>query len=176
MKKIKPDRGQAPLLRRLTAFDFSFEALEGGALPLAQWAGRPLLIVNTASRCGFTPQYQELQELSQRYRDRGLVVLGVPCDDFGGQEPLGAEKIRDFCSKRYGVDFPLTAKTKLTGFKKHPFYRWANGWAGFIGSPKWNFHKYLVSPEGYMYDWFLPTTSPLNERVTGAIESLLPAS
>lgn len=159
---------------RLTAFDFSFTGLEGQSMPLSVWAGRPLLIVNTASRCGFTPQYEELQQLWQKYRDRGLVVIGVPSNDFGKQEPWQEDKIRSFCTKRYGVDFPLTEKTKVSGFGKHPFYKWAGRWAGFIGSPKWNFHKYLVSPEGYMYDWFAPFTSPLAPQVTASIESLLP--
>lgn len=160
--------------RRLNAFDFEFTGIDGNPMPLAIWTGRPLLIVNTASKCAFTPQYKELQELWMRYRDRGLVVIGVPSDDFGGQEPWKEEKIKAFCTKRYEVDFPLTAKTKVFGIGKHPFYKWAGKWAGFVGSPKWNFHKYLISPEGYMYDWFLPFTAPLAPQVTHAIESLLP--
>lgn len=175
-KKKKQPVEQAPefVTRRINAFDFTFTALEGLPMPLSVWAGRPLLIVNTASKCGYTPQYKELQELWQTYRDRGLVVIGVTSNDFGGQEPWGEEKIRAFCTKRYGVDFPLTAKTRVFGLGKHPFYKWAGRWAGFLGSPKWNFHKYLIGPEGYMYDWFLPFTSPLAPQVTSAIESLLP--
>lgn len=163
----------APQLRPVVAFDFSFVSPEGMAMPLAAWQGRPLLIVNTASQCGFTPQFKELQELWTRYRDRGLVVIGVASNDFGKQEPLPDDQLRGFCTREFAVDFPLTGKTKVFGFGKHPFYKWAGRWAGFIGSPKWNFHKYLVAPEGFMYDWFLPTTSPLEPQVTQAVERLL---
>lgn len=174
MKKSKNPIIAPPPPLRLTAFDFIFPGPNGAPMPLNIWRGQPLLIVNIASRCGFTPQLKELQELWERYRNRGLVVIGVPSNDFGRQEPLTDAKIPVFCSKNYGVTFPLTGKCSVFGFKKHPFYRWAGDWAGFIGSPKWNFHKYLVSPEGYMYDWFLPFTSPLSGGVTDAIESLLP--
>ena len=172
-KKIAPAEEQV-VLRRVTAFDFSFTSIDGLPMPLGVWAGRPLLIVNTASKCGFTPQYQELQELWETYRDRGLVVIGVTSNDFGKQEPWGEEKVRAFCTKRYGVNFPLTAKTRVFGLGKHPFYKYAGRWAGFVGTPKWNFHKYLVSPEGYMFDWFFPFTSPMAPQVTQAIEFLLP--
>ncbi len=171
-KNTQPE--EQVVYRRITAFDFSFTSIDGLPMPLGVWTGRPLLIVNTASKCGFTPQYKELQELWDTYRHRGLVVIGVTCNDFGGQEPWGEEKISSFCTKRYGVDFPLSSKTRVFGLGKHPFYRWAGRWAGFVGSPKWNFHKYLVSPEGHMFDWFFPFTSPLAPQVTASIESLLP--
>ena len=170
-KRAPPPTG--PLMVRVTAFDFMFNSLEGQPMPLALWRGHPLLIVNTASRCGFTPQYKELQALWERYRERGLVVIGVPSGDFGKQEFGKAAKIREFCTKRYDVTFPLTEKTKVFGFGKHPFYKWAGRWAGFIGSPKWNFHKYLITPEGLMYDWFMPFTSPLSPQVVNAVEFLL---
>jgi glutathione peroxidase len=157
-----------------SAYDFSFDALKGGALPFAQWRGKPVLVVNTASECGFTKQYTLLQELWQTYRARGLIVLGVPCNDFGGQEPGDAPAIGQFCAANFGVDFPLTAKYHVVGKVAHPFYRWANGWAGLIGSPKWNFHKYLIGPEGQMIDWFAPTTEPGAAKIIRAIEPLLP--
>ncbi len=172
-KSTKKKSAETPQLRPITAFDFSFTTPEGLALPLNAWQGRPLLIVNTASQCGFTPQYKELQELWTRYRGRGLMVIGVTSNDFGKQEPLPDDQLRAYCTREFAVDFPITGKTKVFGFNKHPFYKWAGRWAGFVGSPKWNFHKYLVAPEGFMYDWFLPTTSPLAPQIVQAVEGLL---
>ncbi len=157
-----------------TAHNYTFDALQGGQLPMAAWRGKPVLVVNTASECGFTGQYRQLQDLWQTYRERGLIVLGVPCNDFGGQEPGDAAAIDQFCGVNFGVDFPITAKYHVYGKSAHPFYRWANGWAGLIGCPKWNFHKYLVGPEGQMIDWFASTTEPSADKVTRAIESLFP--
>lgn len=157
------------------AYDFSFDTLKGDALPFTRWRGKPVLVVNTASECGFTKQYAQLQELWQTTRARGLIVLGVPCNDFGGQEPGAATAIEQFCAVNFGVDFPLTAKYHVVGKDAHPFYRWANGWAGLIGSPKWNFHKYLIGPEGQMIDWFAPTTEPCAAKIIRAIEPLLPS-
>ncbi len=156
------------------AYDFTFTALKGGELPLAAWQGKVLLIVNTASQCGFTPQFRALQDLWQRYRDQGLIVLGVPCNDFGGQEPGTEAAVATFCETQFGADFPMTAKYHVLGRKAHPFYRWANGWAGLIGCPKWNFHKYLLGPEGQMIDWFASTTAPDSPRLVREIETLLP--
>ncbi len=172
-KKKTKQAPKTPPLRPITAFDFSFNTPEGLVLPLANWQGQPLLIVNTASQCGFTPQFKELQELWTRYRDRGLVVVGVASNDFGKQEPLPDDQLRGFCLREFAVDFPITGKTKVFGFGKHPFYKWAGRWAGFVGSPKWNFHKYLVAPEGFMHDWFLPTTSPLAPQIVQTVERLL---
>ena len=108
----------------MSAHEFDFEVIGGGALPLSRYKGKPILLVNVASECGFTPQYRELQELWTRYRDRGLVVLGVPSNDFGAQEPGTEDEIRSFCESRYAVDFPLTGKQKVIGGAAHPLYRW----------------------------------------------------
>lgn len=156
-----------------TAHDFSFTAIEGGALPLSQYKGKVVLLVNTASQCGFTPQYSDLQAVWERYRDRGLVVLGVPSNDFGGQEPGSEAQIKEFCEVNFSVDFPLTAKEHVVGEDAHPFYRWAADRLGFAAKPRWNFHKYLIAPDGSLADWFSTVTKPTSGRVTAAIEDQL---
>jgi glutathione peroxidase len=159
------------------AYRFSFSTLAGGEpLPLAQFEGQVLLVVNTASRCGFTKQYEGLQKLYEAYRDRGLVVLGVPSNDFGGQEPGTSEEIAHFCKLNYGVSFPLARKEAVSGEHSHPFYHWAREELGFGTSPAWNFHKYLVDRRGKLVDYFHSTTAPDSKRVTEAIEKLLDAS
>jgi glutathione peroxidase len=157
-----------------SAHDFSFTAIEGGPLPLAQFKGRTVLVVNTASLCGYTPQYAALESLWQRYRDRGLVVLGVPSNDFGGQEPGSATEIKQFCETNYAVNFPLTAKVAVSGAGAHPFYKWAATELGQASKPRWNFHKYLVGPDGRLVAWFPTATEPGSETVTKAIEAALP--
>ncbi|HEV8392593.1 MAG TPA: glutathione peroxidase [Dongiaceae bacterium] len=156
------------------AHGFAFTAIDGAALPLSKFKGKAVLVVNTASECGYTPQYKDLEALWQRYRDRGLVVLGVPCNDFGAQEPGSEKQIRDFCEVNYGVDFPLTAKAHVTGKDAHPFYQWAAAVAGEAASPRWNFHKYLIGPDGALAAWFPTKTAPTAKDVTNAIEAALP--
>jgi glutathione peroxidase len=156
-----------------TAHDFSFESIDGASLPLKAWAGRPVLVVNTASRCGFTPQYEGLQALWERYRDQGLVVLGVPSNDFGGQEPGTASEIKDFCETTFSVDFPLTEKTVVKGEGAHPFYAWARDNRSDLPTPGWNFHKYLVSPDGTLAGAFPTRTDPLSPEITKAVEEFL---
>jgi glutathione peroxidase len=160
--------------RDFGAFSFSFTSIEGAPLPLTAFEGKTLLVVNTASFCGFTRQYDGLQELWERYRDRGLVVLGVPSNDFGGQEPGTETEIKQFCEVNFNIDFPLTAKEHVKGAAAHPFYKWAGGELGEAAQPRWNFHKYLVSPDGRLVGWFATATSPISERVLGAIEAHLP--
>lgn len=158
-----------------SAHDFSFNTIDGEALPLSAFRGKAVLIVNTASRCGFTPQYAGLQRLWMEYRDRDLVVLGVPSNDFGGQEPANESAIKDFCAVNFDVDFPMTSKTKVRGADAHPFYRWAAAEAGPLGVPRWNFHKYLIAPDGRLADWFSTTTTPDASRLREAVERQLPA-
>lgn len=156
-----------------SAHDFSFTSIEGAPLPLSDFKGKVVLLVNTASRCGFTPQYEGLQAVWERYRDRGLVVLGVPSNDFGGQEPGSEAEIKRFCEVNFNVDFPLTGKVHVVGDQAHPFYRWAAGQLGFMAKPRWNFHKYLIGPDGQLVDWFATTTKPTAAQVTQAIEAQL---
>lgn len=159
-----------------SAFGFSFTAIDGGPLPLDAFAGKAVLVVNTASACGFTRQYADLQALWERYRDRGLVVLGVPSNDFGGQEPGTEAEIKTFCEVNFAVDFPLTAKERVRGDDAHPFYRWAAHELGIAALPRWNFHKYLIAPDGRLVDWFSTMTSPTSEKVLKSVEAHLPGS
>jgi glutathione peroxidase len=156
-----------------TLHDFSLSAIDGGPLPLAQFAGKAVLMVNTASECGFTPQYDGLEKLWQQYKDRGLIVLGVPSNEFGGQEPGTETAIENFCRVNYGVTFPLSAKTNVKGKEASAVYHWAGEQAGAIGRPKWNFHKYLFGKNGRFVDWFATPTDPMSSRITTAIENEL---
>jgi glutathione peroxidase len=158
----------------MSAHGFSFPAIGGGTLDLAAFAGKAVLIVNTASECGYTPQYAGLQELWRRYRDRGLMVLGVPSNDFGAQEPGDESAVETFCRTNYGVDFPLTAKQPVIGGAAHPFYRWVATEFGEAAMPKWNFHKYLVAPDGSLAALWPSTVEPLDPGITEAIEAALP--
>ena len=161
--------GSAPV----TAHDFTFENIEGGSLPLAQFAGKPVLLVNTASMCGFTPQYEALQDVWEQYRDRGLVVLGVPSDDFGRQEYKTSGEIKSFCEINYGIDFPMTEKVKVKGPDAHPYYQWVKSQGG-LKMPRWNFHKHVIDADGNLVEWFASTTAPDSRKVTDTIEKLLP--
>jgi glutathione peroxidase len=160
----------------MTAHDFEFAGLAGGRLALGDWRGRPVLVVNTASECGFTPQYAGLEKLWQRYRDRGLVVVGVPSNDFGAQEPGDESAIGAFCRKNYGVDFPMTAKQTVIGGAAHPFYRWVVEEAGEAAAPRWNFHKYLIGRDGELAALFASKVAPLDPQVIAAVEEQLGAA
>ena len=133
-------------------------------------------MVNTASFCGFTRQYAGLQTLWERYRDQGVVVLGVPSNDFGAQEPGTEAEIKEFCEVNFNVDFPLTQKERVKGDRAHPFYRWAAETLGPSAAPRWNFHKYLVGPDGRLVGWFGTSTSPTAPQVVRAIEASLAKS
>ncbi len=156
-----------------TAYDFSFQSATGEVLPLSHFCGKILFIVNTASQCGFTRQYQSLEQLYKQYQDRGLVVIGVPSNDFGGQEPGTDDEIQAFCQTRFGITFPVVKKERLKGASIHPFYSWARGVLGFGTAPKWNFHKYLVDREGHLIDYFYSSTSANSPRLLQALEGLL---
>lgn len=158
-----------------SAHSFEFEAIGGGRIELAEFAGKAVLVVNTASFCGFTKQYEGLQKLWDSYRDQGLVVLGVPSNDFGGQEPKSNQEIKEFCEVTFNVDFPLTSKAYVRGSQSHPFYAWARGELGAQAAPRWNFHKYLVAPDGRLVAWFSTDTEPESAALANAIELHLPA-
>lgn len=156
----------------MTAHDFTFPAIDGGELPLKAWAGKAVLVVNTASFCGFTPQYRELEAVWRRYRDRGFVVLGVPSNDFGAQEPGQAAQIKQFC-ETYDVSFPLADKQIVVGGKAHPFYRWIAAELGEGGAPRWNFHKYLIAPDGTLAGAWPSSVKPDSPTITREIDALL---
>ena len=157
-----------------SAYDFSFKTLEGEEpLPLSTFRGKVVLIVNTASQCGFTPQYDALEKLYQRYQNKGFIILGVPSNDFGGQEPGNGQQIAEFCKANYGVTFPMASKENVSGNQAHPFYRWAKKQLGFGTAPKWNFHKYLIDRQGHLADYFNSPTKPDASGLTKAIEKAL---
>jgi glutathione peroxidase len=156
-------------MSRPTAYAFSFTGLDGGTIRLAEHSGKPILIVNTASQCGYTPQYTGLQELWTRYRERGLMIVGVPSNDFGGQEPGGAAEIMTTAHQQYGVSFPLAAKAEVRGPATHPFYKWA-ALERPGDTPRWNFHKYLVGRDGHVAAVFSTQVEPTDARVIAAIE------
>jgi len=155
------------------AHDRSFNTIDGKALPLAEFKGKAVLIVNTASACGFTPQYAGLQTLWEQYRDRGLVVLGVPSNDFGAQEPGDENAIAAFCTERYAVDFPMTEKVTVIGGDAHPFYGWIAESLGEDAAPRWNFHKYLIDAGGDLAAMWPSQVEPLSEEVIEAVEAAL---
>lgn len=157
----------------MSAHDFEFSSIDGKPLPFAAFKGKTVLLVNTASQCGYTPQYTGLQELWRRYRDRGLVVLGVPSNDFGQQEPGDAAQIKKFCEVNFAVDFPLTDKQRVIGPQAHPLYRWLAKELGEDAAPRWNFHKYLIGPDGQVADLFPTRVDPLAPEVVRAVEAAL---
>ncbi|SFM08245.1 glutathione peroxidase [Rugamonas rubra] len=157
-----------------TIYDHAAATLAGAPADLAQYKGQVLLIVNTASQCGFTPQYKGLEAVYQQFKERGAVVLGFPCNQFGGQEPGGAEQIGAFCEKNFGVSFPLFAKVDVNGEQAHPLFKQLKKEApGLLGTEaiKWNFTKFLVRKDGTVYKRYAPATKP--EELVGDIEKLL---
>jgi glutathione peroxidase len=157
-----------------TAYDFSAKDLDGNEHALAEFRGKPMLVVNTASKCGFTPQYTGLEKLHRDYGDKGLVVLGFPCDQFGHQEPGDADEIRNFCSLNYDVSFPLFEKVEVNGAKAHPLWRWLKKEKpGLLGMEaiKWNFTKFLVDRSGKVVKRYAPTDTP--EKIEKDLASVL---
>lgn len=158
------------------AYAYSFKGHDGKDIKLADYAGKVVLVVNTASQCGFTPQYEELQKLHENYKDKGLVVLGIPSDNFGGQEFGSDAEIKKFTQEKFHITFPLTTKTDVVGDKAHPFYDWAakQDNSGLLGArPRWNFHKFLIDRRGQLAGSFISSVSPLSTTITKAIDAAL---
>ncbi|MFE6619434.1 glutathione peroxidase [Streptomyces sp. NPDC008086] len=156
--------------------DVDINALTGGSADLAQYTGRAVLIVNVASKCGLTPQYNGLEKLQERYAERGFTVLGVPCNQFLGQEPGSAEEIAEFCSATYGVTFPMTEKVEVNGEGRHPLYERLVGFAdaeGHSGDIRWNFEKFLIGRDGTVVARFSPQTEPEAVELVAAVEGQL---
>jgi glutathione peroxidase len=150
--------------------DAPFDSIDGGTLSLSQWSGHPVLVVNTASRCAYTKQYSGLQALYETYRDRGLVVLAVPSDDFN-QELSSEEKVKEFCELQYGIDMPMTGITHVKGPDAHPFYQSLVTDANFV--PRWNFNKVLIGPRGNVVKTYGSRTKPTSSKIVDDIEALL---
>jgi glutathione peroxidase len=161
----------------MSIYDVNIDALDGTPFDLHNLQGREVLVVNVASKCGLTPQYTGLEDLQNHYQDQGFTVLGVPCNQFAGQEPGNAEEIATFCSTTYGVTFPLTEKVDVNGQRRHPLYQLLTETPdneGTAGDIQWNFEKFLVSPAGRIVARFRPQTEPGSSQVVEAIEANLP--
>ncbi len=159
-----------------TVYDYTVKTITGEEVSLSDYKDKVVLIVNTASECGFTPQYKELETLFNTYKVKGFTILAFPSNDFGGQEPLNGQEITSFCQKNYGVSFPVFDKIVVKGDQAHPLYKFladkkANGEVGI--APKWNFHKYLIDKQGRVVTYYFSTTSPTSDKVINKVEELL---
>jgi glutathione peroxidase len=166
------DRSKPP---HRTVLDFTANTIDGAAQPLAAYKGKALLIVNTASKCGYTPQYEGLEALYKKYRDRGFAVLAFPANNFMGQEPGSDAEIKAFCTAEYRITFPLFSKISVKGKKIHPLYAYLTRDSGFKGDITWNFNKFLVAPDGKVVARFGSDTDPLAAKLTTRLEEILPA-
>jgi len=160
----------APLFAADTVYDFSLKSIDGQSMPLASYKGKALLVVNTASQCGFTPQYAGLETIYNQYKDQGLVLVGVPANNFGAQEPGSNEEIKTFCSRNYHVTFPMASKVSVKGSDQDPLYKYLSQTAG---EPKWNFTKYLIGRDGKVIKKFDSPVKPDSPELTSAIEAAL---
>ncbi|AOX19329.1 glutathione peroxidase [Kozakia baliensis] len=154
-------------------YDLHLPALNGSTINLNDYRGKPILIANTASKCGFTPQYEGLQHIWSQFRNAGLAVIGVPSNDFGQQEPGSAKEIEQFCHRNYGVGFPMAAKAHVRGSDAIPLFRWLAREGGFLSLPRWNFYKYLIDRDGKLAAWFTPITKPDSAKVENAVRRVL---
>ena len=155
------------------AYDFQFKDLDGSALNLSEYKGKVIIIVNVASQCGFTKQYEDMQNIWEKYQSKGIVMLGIPSNDFGKQEPGTSEEIKNFCEAKFGITFPMTEKVSVKGPESHPFYIWARENHGKSAIPKWNFHKIIVGRNGKIDDTFASITNPSSKKFIEAIEKSL---
>jgi glutathione peroxidase len=156
-----------------TLFDFEIRSINGEALNLSSFKGQTLLLVNVASKCGFTKQYSDLQNLYEIYKDKGLVIIGIPSNQFGGQEPSDESEIKVFCETNFNITFPMTSKYDVKGDTAHPIYLWAKKTYGNQTIPKWNFHKILINKEGMVEDTFVSFTNPMSKKIIKKIEEIL---
>ena len=152
--------------------DFTIESISGETINLSDYKSKVVLLVNTASKCGFTPQYSGLQKIYERYKDDGLIVLGVPTNDFN-QELSKESDVKEFCEIRFGVEFPMSSIQPIRGENAHPIYKWIQANVSVIGQPRWNFHKYLIGKDGKIINWFSSMTSPTSEGLVNQIETAL---
>ncbi len=154
------------------AYDYSFNAIDGGQIKLSDYKDKVIVVVNVASRCGYTPQYEDLQTLYNNYKNKDVIVIGVPTNNFK-QEPGSNEQIKDFCETNFGISFPMTEKINVIGSNSHPFYKWAKKDFGMSAIPKWNFHKIVIDKNGKIKDTFASFTKPNSKRFIRLIEKLI---
>ena len=155
------------------AYDFKFKDLDGSILDLAEYKGKIIVVVNVASQCGFTNQYEDMQKVWEKYQKSGVIIIGVPSNDFGNQEPGNNKEIKDFCEAKFGISFPMTEKVSVKGSAAHPFYIWARENYGKSAIPKWNFHKIIIDKNGKIVDTFASITSPSSKRFIKALDNLI---
>jgi len=155
------------------AYDFNFTNLNGSLINLSDFKGKVIIVVNVASKCGFTNQYEDLENVWNAYKKKGLVVLGVPSNDFGNQEPGTSSEIKTFCETKFGITFPMTQKLSVKGIDAHPFYLWAKKNFGKSAIPKWNFHKIIIDKEGKIAETFTSLTNPSSKKFIKALEKLI---
>ena len=156
-----------------TFFDFSIKSIDGNNLELSKYKNKAILLVNVASNCGFTKQYSDLQKLWENYEDKGLIVLGVPSNQFGGQEPGTNKEIKKFCEVNFNINFPMTDKVDVKGTLAHPIFLWAKENHGSSAIPKWNFHKILINKDGKIQDTYSSLTKPTSKKIIDEIEKIL---
>ena len=155
------------------AYEFNFNDLDGTELNLSEFKNKVIVVVNVASQCGFTRQYEDMQNIWENYQKDGLVIIGIPSNDFGGQEPGSNKEIKNFCEAKFGITFPITEKVKVKGSEAHPFYIWAKENHGASAVPKWNFHKIIIGKNGKIVDTFSSITRPTSKKFTKVISKLL---
>jgi len=155
------------------AYKFSFNSIDGKIVNLKDFKGKPILIINTASLCGFTNQYADIELLYDNYKENGLVVIGIPSNDFGSQELSSNTKVKEFCTTNFDISFLLTEITKIKGQNGHPFFKWIKQEAGFLAFPKWNFYKYLINNKGELVSWYTSTTNPKSDKIEKELQKLM---
>ena len=155
------------------AYDFDFNDLDGSTLNLSEYKNKVIVVVNVASQCGFTNQYEDMQKIWEKYQARGVIMLGIPSNDFGNQEPGSNQEIKNFCEAKFGISFPMTEKVSVKGKSAHPFYKWAKKNHGKSAVPKWNFHKIIIGKNGKIVDTFASITNPSSKKFIEALEKAL---
>ena len=155
------------------AYDFEFKDLDGSSLKLSDYKNKVIVIVNVASQCGFTNQYEDMQKIWETYQKKGIVILGVPSNDFGNQEPGNSSEIKNFCEAKFGISFPMTEKVTVKGPDAHPFYLWAKKNYGKSAVPKWNFHKIIIDKNGKIAETFSSITNPSSKKFIKVLEKLI---
>ena len=155
------------------AYDFTFKDLDGSELSLAEFKNKVIIVVNVASQCGFTSQYEDMQKIWEHYQAKDVIMLGIPSNDFGQQEPGSNKEIKNFCEAKFGITFPMTERVSVKGTEAHPFYIWAKENHGKSAVPKWNFHKIIIDRTGKVAETFLSTTNPSSKKFKKTIEKLI---
>ena len=155
------------------AYDFQFNDLDGSPLSLSEYKGKIIIAVNVASQCGFTKQYEDMQKVWDKYQSKGIIMLGVPSNDFGKQEPGSNTEIKNFCEAKFGITFPMTEKVSVKGTNAHPFYIWAQKNHGKSAIPKWNFHKIIIGKDGKIHDTFASITKPTSKKFLNSVNKAL---